>query len=227
MATATAKKNGTATKAPAKSPAKKELKQVVRKLITIRLKGTSPLIHHQWTDKAKEMMRAKQQEGKKTKTRDLKDPKVEGESAMYRTDDGKPGVPAIAIKSAIITAAHNDLGMPRTLVRKALFIRPLGRNVILPLETYTGKGTVKYTIEEDMVRVGQGTADMRYRPYFDEWAVTTQWEIDADLLQVDDLLTLIDRAGFGVGICEWRPEKNGEYGRFAIDTDHKIQEVSL
>jgi hypothetical protein len=37
------------------------------------------------------------------------------------------------------------------------------------------------------------------------------------LLQRDDVLALVDRAGFGVGICEWRPEKGGEFGRFEID----------
>jgi hypothetical protein len=30
-------------------------------------------------------------------------------------------------------------------------------------------------------------------------------------------LKLIDRAGFGCGINEWRPQTGGEYGRFRID----------
>ena len=207
--------------------AKKELTPIKRRIVIVRLIGISPLIQHRWADKAKEMMRQKQQTGKKTKERDLRDPDAEGESAMYRTEDGKPGVLAVAIKTAVIDSAHVDLGIPKVLVRKALFIRPMGREVVIPLEkAVKGKGKaadVPYTIEEDMVRVGQGSADLRYRPYFYDWAVTTEWEIDAELLKDEDLLKLLDRAGFGVGIHEWRPQNGGEYGRFQIDTNFKIQ----
>ena len=52
-----------------------------------------------------------------------------------------------------------------------MFIFPMGRDVILPLEAATGKKAVKSEMVEDMVRVGQGQTDMRYRPYFFDWAV--------------------------------------------------------
>ncbi len=207
----------------AKAKEQKTIPPIQRRVLTVRLVGISPLIQHRWSEKAKEMMRQKQQEGKKTRSRDLRDPDEEGKAAGYYTEDGKPGVLAIAIKAAVIESAHLDLGIPKTLVRKALFIRPMGREVVLPLETVTGKGKVKGEIEEDMVRVGQGSADLRYRPYFYDWAVTTEWEIDAELLKDEDLLKLLDRAGFGVGIHEWRPEKGGEYGRFKIDTNFKVK----
>lgn len=205
------------------------LKPINRRLVTVRLVGKSPLIQHKWSEKAKDMMRQKQQEGKKTRERELRDPEEEGMGAGYYCDEDRtqPGILAVAIKAAIIEAAHNDLGMPKTLVKKALFIYPMGREVVLPLETASGKGKVKPEIGEDMVRVGQGSADLRYRPYYFDWAVKTQWEVDADLLQVSDLLTLLDRAGFGVGVHEWRPEKGGEYGRFAIDPNFKIVDRKL
>lgn len=211
----------------AKKESSVQLKGIQRKLVTVRLIGESPLIQHKWSEKAKQMMRDKQQAGKKTKDRALKDPKAEGEAAMYRTPDGKPGVLAVSVKAACIEAAHQDLGIAKTMVRKALFIRPLGREVVIPLERATGKGAVEYSIEEDMVRVGSGTADLRYRPYFYDWAVSTEWEIDAELLQVSDLLSLLERAGFGVGIHEWRPEKGGEYGRFRVDYERGVQEKVL
>lgn len=213
-----------------KKKEEQKLKPINRRRVTVRLVGVSPLIQHKWSEKAMNEMRDKQQLGKKTKTRGLKDPKEDGEAAMHRTPDGKPGVPAVAIKAAVINAAHVDLGIPKVLVRKALFILPFGRDVILPLEPPAMNGRkkeVKYEIVEDMVRVGQGTADMRYRPYFDEWAVTTTWEIDGDLLQTSDLLTLLDRAGFGVGLMEWRPQKEGEYGRFRVDQDFKVIEEQM
>lgn len=212
----------TATKS---APEKKTLKPINRQLITVRIVGTSPLITHKWSEKAKAMMRDKQQSGKKTKNRELRDPKQEGDDATYFTEDGKPGLLAVSIKAAIIEAAHNDLGIPKTLVRKALFIYPMGRDVVIPIEHPSG-GKAKRElreVEEDMVRVGQGNADLRYRPYYYEWAATTQWELDTDQLQVEDFLTLLDRAGYGVGIHEWRPEKGGEFGRFKIDDKFKVK----
>lgn len=228
-----------------KAAEKQTLKPINRQLVTVRIVGISPLITHKWSEKAKAMMRDKQQTGKKTKARDLRDPEQEGKDATYYTEDGKPGLLAVAIKAAVIEAAHNDLGIPKTLVRKALFIYPMGRDVVIPIEHPTGGPAKKSqakkalagvgggddssflsefrVVEEDMVRVGQGTADLRYRPYYYEWAATTQWELDIDQLQVADFLTLLDRAGYGVGVHEWRPEKGGEFGRFKIDDGFKVK----
>lgn len=206
-----------------------ELKPINRRKISVRLIGVSPLICHRWSEKAKEMIRAKQQEGKKTKNRELRDPEAECKSATYWCDEKEtvPGLPAVAIKAAVISAAHNDLGFPKTLLKKAMFIHPMGREVVIPLEPAKGKGKVSGELTEDMVRVGQGSTDMRYRPYFYDWAVTTHWEVDTDLLQVQDLLTLLDRAGFGVGVCEWRPENGGEYGRFRVDDKFRVLDEAM
>jgi hypothetical protein len=64
-----------------------------------------------------------------------------------------------------------------------------------------------------------GSADLRYRPEFRSWKATVSFEVDAELLQDKDVLALVGRAGFGVGLCEWRPEKGGEFGRYEIDPD--------
>ena len=165
------------------------------------------------------MMREKHA-GKKTKKRDVRDPEQEANDAMYRTADGTPGVPGMAIKKAIIAAAHKDIGCEKTLVRKALFLVCDDPGLILPLVDFDDP-----EFKEDVVRVGAGATDLRYRPYFHRWAVVMTWEIDAELLQVGDLVNLIDRAGFGVGICEWRPEKNGEHGRFKVDQSFPIDET--
>ncbi|WP_455387484.1 hypothetical protein [Petrachloros mirabilis] len=214
-----------------------KLKPINKRLVTVRLIGLSPLITHKWSEKAKAMIRDKQQTGKKTKNRDLRDPEQECKDATYWCDAKCtiPGAPVVAVKAAVIEAAHNDLGFPKTLLRKSLFIYPAGRESIVPLEFAKqgcGQGSKdsKFPageLTEDVVRVGQGSTDLRYRPYFYDWAITTQWQIDAELLQVQDLLILLDRAGFGVGICEWRPEKGGEYGRFRVDDKFKVIDEAM
>ena len=192
-----------------------DIRPIVRSEMQFRIKGTSPLIVHAWSDKAKRMMREKQA-GKKTKTREARDPEAEVDAALYRTAEGEIGLPGMGFKNALVSAAHKDLGIDKTMVRKAVFLRTSDPEKVLPL---IADG---YETREDMVRVGMGTADLRYRPMFTHWACDVTLEIDADLLKPDDILTLVDRAGFGVGICEWRPEKDGEFGRFAVDRTHAI-----
>ena len=189
------------------------LKPIARRRMTFGIRGTSPLIMHQWSEKAKREMRDKQQEGKKTKTREKRDPAKEAIAATYTTKSGQIGIPGMAFKSALVTAAHKDIGIEKTLVRKALFLITDDPDKVLPIE-----GS-KPTVREDMVRVGMGSADLRYRPEFVKWTCLVELEVDSELLQRDDVLALVDRAGFGVGICEWRPEKGGEFGRFEIDPD--------
>jgi hypothetical protein len=197
------------------------LRPIKKRIMKLSIVGTSPMIQHQWSDKALQMMRDKHQ-GKKTKNRETRDPDKEFQEATYRTDKGDYGIPLTALKGALICAAHKDIGIEKTLVKKAIFIPCKDSGGILKMECPEPP-----VMREDPVRVGQGSADLRYRPHFAEWSVEVQFEIDAELLTEEDVLSLVDRAGFGVGICEWRPEKGGEHGRFEVDRTKPIKTVEV
>ncbi len=222
-------KKKTAAKSPAKAdppatpesePTTLKLEPVKQRCVTIRIKSKSPMIQHKWSEKAKEMMRQKHA-GKKTRNYDVRDPKKEGEEAAYRTYDGRYGIPLTALKASLIGAAHKDIGIEKTLVKKALFIPATDPNGIIPIECD------EPVIQEDHVRVGAGSADLRYRPYFMHWAAEVTFEVDCGLLQTQGLLALIDRAGFGVGMREWRPEKGGDYGRYMVGAAAGITEEDI
>jgi hypothetical protein len=187
------------------------LKPINRKTLGITIEGTSLLVQHAWSEKAREMMRAKKG-GKKTKERSVCDPQAEAEAATYRTADGQFGVPLNALKASFISAAHKDIGIEKTLVRKSLFVLCSDPGGVLPMRC------AEPVIREDNVRVGQGSADLRYRPQFTGWECDVEIEYDADNLTTDDIVNLINRAGFGVGICEFRPEKGGDWGRYQVKT---------
>lgn len=40
------------------------------------------------------------------------------------------------------------------------------------------------------------------------------------------VLSLLDAAGLGVGVAEWRPEKNGDFGQFRIDETRDVEVLS-
>ena len=195
------------------SSSKVSLSPIKRLRVVVPVKSTSSLIMHKWSEKAKQMMRDKQQKGVKTKNREIRVPEEEAMQATYTTVDGDVGLPALAFKASLIGAAHKDIGIEKTLVRKALFIRCDDPNMVIPFSD-----SAEPSIREDMVRVGAGSSDLRYRPEFTYWKAEIEFELDGELLQPKDLLCLVSRAGFGVGICEWRPEKGGEFGRYEIDS---------
>ena len=66
-----------------------------------------------------------------------------------------------------------------------------------------------------MMKVQQ-TMDLRYRPEFPEWSATLNIEYDDDNITSDAIASLLYRAGMSVGVGDWRPERNGDFGRFEI-----------
>jgi len=182
--------------------------------IEFTVRGTSPLIMHAWSEKALKMMRMTATERRKQKKTE-RNPEEEAFAATYKTEDGQYGVPAMALKSSLIGAAHKDTGLAKTDVRKALRFPHAG---ILPIEC------CEPTIREDIVRVGMGATDIRYRCEFQEWSCRISFNFDTSILTANDILNLVDRAGFAVGVGEWRPEKGGEFGCFEVDRSEPIEQ---
>ena len=60
-----------------------QLKRINRCIVDVSIRSTSPIIMHKWGEKAKLMIREKQQKGKKTKDRELRDPSAEAQSCRF------------------------------------------------------------------------------------------------------------------------------------------------
>ena len=175
--------------------------------LLLTIVGDSPLICHRWSEKAKREMLDKQMKKAKT-ARAAKDPKEDYESSLYRIDNGKCGFPAVAFKAAAVGACRFADGMKMTEARGAFHVN----GDIIPLE---GKPQMR----EDMVRVGMGKADIRYRGEFLSWRTNLDISFNADAISKEQIVNLFNLAGFGVGVGEWRPEKDGSYGRFHVATE--------
>ena len=182
--------------------------------VLLELEGISPLITHKWSEKAIRMITDKQG-GKAKAPREIRDPQADYEGATYFMPDGiTAAMPTIAFKAAAITAVSNIPGLTKVQTRTFFFMR--GELVPVIGERYR---------RQDMVRVGMGQADVRYRPCWDEWKVSLIVDLNERLFTVEQLVALMDSAGFGVGVGEWRPEKDGDYGRFRVaDASVRVKE---
>jgi hypothetical protein len=175
----------------------------IRKIRAI-IKGTSPLITHAWSQKAKQMMLDKQMK-KATKAKEAKNPEQDYLDSLYVLPDGDGyGFPSIGFKAAVVRAGtYADFHM--TFLRGAFHI---------PGELVRIEGNP--TPREDMVRLSGKVADIRYRAQFVDWAAEIPIQLNESALSMEQLANLLVIAGFAVGVGEWRPEKNGQYGRFEI-----------
>ena len=73
-------------------------------------------------------------------------------------------------------------------------------------------------MREDMVRVGMGSADLRYRGEFKNWYMDMSLEFNASGdVTLDQIINVINAGGYTVGLGEWRPEKDGTFGKVHIE----------
>jgi hypothetical protein len=209
----------TATRNGARSKAEEtpmQLPVLNIKKAEIWLIGTSELIQHKWSGKAKKEMLDKQM-GKATAGKQPKNPEQDYQEATYHDGKGGYQFPAVAFKSAAVTAC-TSLGKSITKVaaRQAFHIY----DEFVPI---FGEPHMR----EDMVKIGMGTADLRYRPGFRKWGSKFVVHYNANVLTCEQVVQLFNMAGFAVGVGEWRPEKNGQYGLFAISDEAELKAEGL
>jgi len=181
-----------------------ELPAIEKEQIKLRVVGTAPLICHAWSDKAKQMMLDKQTK-RASKGREAKNPEQCYRDSLYHMPDGDGyGFPAVAFKSAAVRAAKMA-GVHMTDARCAFHV--LGDLVRIDGEPRP---------REDMVRVGQGTADIRFRAEFPEWAVTLVIQYNPNYFSAEQIINLFNLAGFHCGVGEWRPSGKSSSHTFGM-----------
>lgn len=187
------------------------------KYMRVRIQGYDPLIVHAWSKKAVLEILGKSMKIPKG-AREEKNAEQEMEDAKYYDRDGNEAILATAVKKAMISAISMVSDLKKTHMRQAFFVwgtMDKERSAILNPEDGT---PMKGLMRLDPVRVGgqkgAKTADIRFRPEYPEWAVDVIVEYNALGISKEQIINLINTAGYGVGIFEWRPEKDGTHGRF-------------
>lgn len=205
-----------------------EIRAINIKKVNIKIVGDTPLIVHAWSEKAKRMMLETQMKATKTKAKEARDPFDDFINSMYwitekpeSTEEAfakavkkgaKWGFPANSIKIAANAAAYRNGWVKNQMqLRGSYFIR----------SEYGELAEIKGSIpvmREDMVRVGMGTADLRYRAEYRDWYMdlTLEYNADGDVT-LEQIVNIINAGGYGCGLGEWRPEKDGDSGRFHIE----------
>ena len=184
---------------------------------TVPIIGTARLVTHQWSKKAKREMLDKMMH-KPTAKRPPKDPKKEFEDSIYVSEDGWYGIPAISFKQSACSACRWVNNLTMVMARGTIFVIPDGY-------TEDGNGLVKIStkkpkMREDLVRIGMGSPDLRYRGEYLEWKAELKIQVNSQILSEEQIMFLFEYAGHHVGVGEGRPgapKNTMDWGRFKLD----------
>ncbi len=205
-----------------------EIRPLDMRTTTITIVGETPLIMHAWSEKAKKQMLDAQMGKAKGKQKDKKNPVEDFINSMYWLTEkpteyteeafeeafrngAKFGFPVTALKQAAISASFRmGWSKDKMSLRGAFFIDG-GYGEFMEIKSD------KPVMREDMVKVGMGTADLRYRGEFQNWSAAFNLRYDANgQYSLDSIINMINAGGTVCGIGEWRVERDGQNGMFHV-----------
>lgn len=191
---------------------------IAKSSFVLRNRPGSLLVVHAFAEKAKQEIRDKQQKKAKSAKAE-RQPLVECMAARYLNAAERECVPVTALKKAIISAAVAFDDLTKVGLRQALFVSPTDdpASDLVAIENHDGTPAVG-EMREDAVTIGINTRGLTYRPAYAEWQLRISVEYNPRLVSHEQLEALVNQAGWGVGICEGRPERSSAlgWGRFEI-----------
>ena len=213
-----------------------EIKPIEIAKLNLRIVGDTPLIMHAWSEKAKREVLEGQQKKKNGKEKEPKNPVVDFINSMYWLTE-KPvvdikmkeeeceklynkaikngarfGFPVTAFKQAAISAAYRLGWSKDKMSLRGVFFIDADEDGMVEIKSDVPE------MREDMVKVGMGKADIRYRGEFKNWYadLTVSYNTNGNY-DLNSIINIINAGGYVCGVGEWRPERDGQYGMFHIE----------
>ena len=140
----------------------------------------------------------------------LRDFDKEYESCFYYTENKKYGIPVGAFVGAILDTCV-ALDIPKTKVKRA--VRLLGDIIEIKYKK------INHRIDNPRRSGRNSTPDVRHRPEFVDWSVELIIQYDEEQVTPEQIINLINSAGFTSGIGDWRPsspKSSGTHGMFRV-----------
>ena len=186
--------------------------------MSLAIEGEGGLICHNFSEKSRRQIAEKQAMGVKA-PKDKRNPDAEYQAAFYHLVGGGYGFPCSGFKQSAIRAAKLLDGITMTDARQMFFIEADERDTT-GVDCVRIEGTPE--MRTDVVRLPGRVADLRYRPEIRDWSCVLRISYDEQMISDEQIVNLFWRAGYQVGIGDWRPEKNGDFGRFTVSDQEAL-----
>lgn len=183
------------------------------KTATATVRGLTPgLLMHRWTENAEAEAATRLVNEDRGTARD------QAERAAYRAPDDTLYVPAQCFQRLLIEAGkpHKQRGS-RSSLRWIVPAAVIVTAEVIPLTDSEGKPLADFEVDSRPVVIPATKGRvMRHRPKIEQWQASIPLEVDTDILPTSMIHQLLEEGGRRLGIGDYRPEKTGPYGRFAI-----------
>lgn len=198
-------------------------------VLSIAIQGESPLISHRMTVEDQVCLAMLQGKSSKIKlskalTERLQEPDAKFYSSIYYLHDRETnltayGIKAMGFKKAIVRAAHNPSIKGRDMTNLRCNFQVEGSFIILDAPE-----PIEYN---DVVAVGgkKNARILQTRAMYETWNCVLTIKYDNKAISQEELIGAIAIAGDMIGVGGYRPEVNGEFGRFSIAVNEKAEEI--
>lgn len=208
-----------------------EIRPIEMQEVELTIVGDTPLIMHAWSEKAKRQMLDAQMGKAKGKQKDFKNPIEDFVNSMYWLsekpteyteeaylaaiqNDARFGFPVTALKQAAISASYRKGWTKDKMSLRGVFFIDGGFGEFMEIKSDPP------IMREDMVKIGLGTADIRYRGEFHNWSATFTLKYDANgQFDLVSIINMINAGGTVCGLGEWRVERDGQFGMFHVSAN--------
>lgn len=181
----------------------------------IKLKSTAPYVQNRFSSRVQKGIQDTMQEGSaKKKVRKAKPPKdfeAAFRDSLHISTEGWYGIPATAFRAAMVDATRLT---EQDMIRAKMAIKVIGNG--LDKENFEPLVKMKCKpprMHVERVRIGINSMDLASRGMFDEWSADVEVEWDADIFTASDIVNLMARAGWQVGVGAGRPLSRSSVGR--------------
>lgn len=189
-------------------------------LFDVEIRGLRPIIHHSGTGidpkhpaNIEKSALARITASNRTEDDEARLAELECQVALWLDEDGRPTIPAAALRSCIETAARRLRQGPQ--VREGLVVDRV-HEFRYDVDRYGDELTK--LVQTTQFRIGvvvQRQRILRTRAMFEPpWGCRFTLDCDDELVDQQQLEAWLDIAGRRIGLGDWRPEKSGDYGRF-------------
>ncbi len=177
-------------------------------MLKIKIKGKTPLLMDKFPEQVREQILDKQL-GRTKGKKQLRDLDWEYENAIHRISDKKIGFPAQGFKSAMVesTSFVGSRDFSKKLLKGIQIINSEG-NDLIPI-TYKKLSKLKHYPKDSNTKIS---------PMLEDWECELVIQFDQNNVAANDLVNLLNYAGFYYGIGVWSPRAKcgGKYGMYEV-----------
>ena len=182
--------------------------------ITISIRGKTPLLMDRMSEEVKHEILAKQTGITKSNKNRVRDTKEETLSAIHYTPSGGIGFPSAGFKKGMMdcTSFVGDKFFSKKLIQGIMIVNADAG--LIPIK-FKKQIVLEHTIKNNT----------KFTPQFHDWSCDLTIHYDQNNLGAEDIVRLLNYAGFYVGVGAWRPKGrdggSGEFGMYEVQTNGK------